>query len=317
MIRGAAGHVALVALLLAARTAVAAPPTHSFVEALRVDPNECFDAASLAPVLVRWLGRSEVDRRVEIEIAGQPAGAEGLTLRVRREGQIVGERRFPGLAAPCDEVRAAVGLAAALAVDALSLEVPAAPAAVVLERGPAPPVRSSSRRFSSAVDAVVLVGVLPAPTGALAPGFGVRLAPAFELRLGGLLSGVGSVGLDGGSVAASLLAGRADGCGALAGDIVRARACLGLAEIAGGEREAGMQDLSQAVASYDRLLGVTVPEAQLFKFLLVREDFSTGTNLPEARSMLAQLDPARIALAEPKEDWKARLALLKEQVAAR
>jgi len=228
MIRGAAGHVALVALLLAARTAVAAPPTHSFVEALRVDPNECFDAASLAPVLVRWLGRSEVDRRVEIEIAGQPAGAEGLTLRVRREGQIVGERRFPGLAAPCDEVRAAVGLAAALAVDALSLEVPAAPAAVVLERGPAPPVRSSSRRFSSAVDAVVLVGVLPAPTGALAPGFGVRLAPAFELRLGGLLSGVGSVGLDGGSVAASLLAGRADGCGALAGDIVRARACLGL-----------------------------------------------------------------------------------------
>ena len=97
---------------------------------------------------------------------------------------------------------------------------------------------------------------------------------------------------------------------------LRARACLGLAEIAGGERDAGMQDLSQAVASYDRLLGVTVPEAQLFKFLLVREDFTAGTNLPEAWTMLAQLDPARIALAEPKEDWKARLALLKAQAPA-
>lgn len=94
---------------------------------------------------------------------------------------------------------------------------------------------------------------------------------------------------------------------------LRARACLGLAEIADGERQAGMQDLAQAVAAYDRVLGPTVPEGELFKFLLVREQLAGGADSAGAQAQLAQLDPVRIALAAPGEDWKARLALLKSE----
>jgi hypothetical protein len=227
MIGRAAALVALGGL--AARTAAAAPPARPLVEALRVEPNECFDAASLAPEIARWREGDAVDRRIEVEISGQPAGAEGLTLRVRREGQIVGERRFPGLAAPCVEVRAAVALAAALAVDAIQLDAVGVRQEVRPASVPEVPPPRARPVFSTALDAVALLGVLPSPTGALAPGFGVRLAPVLDLRFSGLLSGVGSTVLEGGSLGVTLLAGRADACGVLGAGLFRARACLGLA----------------------------------------------------------------------------------------
>lgn len=233
MLRRAAVLVALGAL--APRTATAAPPARPFADALHVEPNECFDAATLAPEIVRWRRRDGVDRRIEVEIAGQPADADGLTLRVRRDGRLVGERRFPGLAAPCEEMRAAVGLAAALAVDAILLEARGAPrkaitppAPIEPERDPAPPPPRPVLRISTAVDAVALFGVLPSDAGGVAPGLGVKLAPAFDLRVSGILSGVGSIGLGGGSVDATLIAARADACAALPEGRLRARACLGL-----------------------------------------------------------------------------------------
>jgi hypothetical protein len=232
MIRRVAAIVAFGAL--ATRAAEAAPPVRSFAEALHVEPNACFDAASLAPEIARWRGRDVLDRRVEVEIAGQLTDAAGLLLRVWRDGRIVGERRFPGLAGPCPEVREAVGLATALAVDAILIEAEGA-TQEASTRGPAAPPQGAPAsppawrpRFFTEIDGIALVRVLPSPAGALAPGFGVGLAPAFDLRVSGLLTGAGWVGLRGGSVGATLLAGRADACGALALGVLRARACLGL-----------------------------------------------------------------------------------------
>ncbi len=118
----------------------APPATVPIAAALRIGPNACFDAASLAPVLARWLQRDVIDRRIVVEVTGQPDTPEGLVLRVRRDGQLVGERRFPSLSAPCEEVRAAVGLAAALAVDATVLESLGVKAAPVI--APAPPLEA-------------------------------------------------------------------------------------------------------------------------------------------------------------------------------
>jgi hypothetical protein len=215
---------ALLGALFAAREAAAAPSTHAVIEALHVEPNRCFDAASLAPILARWLERDVIDRRLDVEIIGQPDSAEGLTLRVRRDGEIVGERHFPGLAAPCEEVRAAVGLAGAIAIDATVLE------SLGVEPPPPPPPASPRwPAFSGSVDALALLGVLPAPAAAFAPGFGVRLAPPIELRFTGLISAAGTLSLDARSVDVTLLAGRIDTCAAIAWKIARARACLGLA----------------------------------------------------------------------------------------
>jgi hypothetical protein len=216
------------AALFAARDAAAAPPTHPVAEALQVEPNRCFDAASLSPVLARWLHRDAIDRRLAVEIAGQPGGPEGLTIRVRRDGEIVGERHFPALSGPCDEVRAAVGLAAAIAIDATVLES----LGVKPDVAPAPPPQPTPSRwpgFAGSFDAGLLFGVLPSPTAAFAPTFGVRLVTPIELRFSALISTASTLSLDLRSIDVALLAGRADVCAAISGKLVRGRACIGLA----------------------------------------------------------------------------------------
>lgn len=232
--------------LLAARVAEAAPPTHTVTESLHVEPNPCFDAASLAPVLARWLHRDTIDRRLEVVVVGQPRRSDGLTLRVRRDGTIVGERHFPGLEAPCEEVRAAVGLAAALAVDATVLEslgVKAEPAAPP----PAPPPVTPRAwpGFSASLDAIGLFGVLPSPAAAIAPAFGVRLVSPIELRFSGLISTAGALSLESRSFDVTLLAGRADACGAFSQGIFRVRACAG---ISAGRLRATSTDPSSSVS---------------------------------------------------------------------
>jgi len=95
---------------------------------------------------------------------------------------------------------------------------------------------------------------------------------------------------------------------------LRAQACLGLAEIASGERTAGLRTLTQAVNSYDKVMGPATPEAQLFKFWLVRTQLESGTGLTVAHEMLAQLDPHQIALADPRFDWTEKLHLLRSEM---
>ncbi len=99
---------------------------------------------------------------------------------------------------------------------------PATPAEVAPASVPEAP---SPRRAVTVLDGVALLGVLPSPTFALAAGFGVGVVPRFDLRFGGLLSGVGTTGFQGGSVRGTLLAARADGCGVAPGGVLRG--CLG------------------------------------------------------------------------------------------
>jgi hypothetical protein len=226
------GALAVAAALVAApvRAEESGAPTVPIVSALTVEPNGCFDAVSLAPALARWLRRDAVDRRIRVEVAGQPDGPEGLTLRVRRDGSIVGERRFSHLSAPCAEVCEAVGLAAALAVDALvpaPLEV--APPPAVIPVVPAPPPRSPWPGIAASVDAVTLFGTLPPPVWAFAPGLALSFPPSMSLRFSGLVTAAGALALGRRSVDVALYAGRADVCAAFSAGVARVRACVGLA----------------------------------------------------------------------------------------
>jgi hypothetical protein len=222
----------LAVVLLDGGVAEAAAPAHPLVEAVQVEPNRCFDAASLAPVVARWLQRDAIDRRLRVEIAGQPGSPDGLTLRVLRDGTLAGERVFPGLDAPCDEVRAAVGLAAAIAIDATILEslgVTPAPPVPAPEPEEAKPPPRSWPRFQAAADGIALFGVLPSAVAGFAPALGIRLVPPLELRLSAIATGAASLSLAGRAFDVTLDAGRLDACAALRFSIVRARTCAGVA----------------------------------------------------------------------------------------
>jgi hypothetical protein len=219
--------------LLAARSAAAeppVPPARPVSEALRVEPNPCFDAASLAPVLARWLRRDTLDSRIEVEIAGQPGSPPGLRLRVRRDGQIAGERLFPGIAAPCEPIREAVGLVAAIALDATVLESLGVKPVPAVPPPPPPPAPSVSPGLSASFAGVVLLGVLPSPAPAFTAGFGVRPVPRIDLRLSGLFAvGPEALRLAGVSADVTLFAARADACAVFSGGFVQGRTCAGLA----------------------------------------------------------------------------------------
>jgi hypothetical protein len=278
---GRAAALGALTLIIGMRSAHAAP-LEPLVRRLRVEPNECFDAASLAGAMAQSFGRDVLPANVEIEITGKPRDPDGLILRVLRDGRLVGERRFPSMTAPCAEVRDAVGLAGALAIDALlaepepvSAETPpsAAPSATPTLEAPAPTPEVVPRlvRFAASLDGVALFGVLPAPVPAVAPGLGVRIGPIFEARLSGLFSGTGSTGLDTGAVAVALFAARADGCAGIERGIVRARGCAGVA--AGGlhvTTQGLMPALSPAVpwAAADLGLGVRFAVAPWFGLVL-------------------------------------------------
>jgi hypothetical protein len=224
---------AAVALLFSRAGDAAAEPERPLDEALLVEPNECFDAAALAPHVARWLERQAVDRRIQVEISGSLRTSPGVALTVRRDDAIVGGRTFPPFAEPCEEVRAAVGLAAALAIDATvlaSLGVPLPPPPPSDEATPPEP-EPKPRAWPGAgvsLDGAVLLGVLPVPSPALAPSDDLALTPFLGLRFSGLFTRAGSVPVGSATAEVTLFAGRIDACSVFVPRPLVVRGCAGL-----------------------------------------------------------------------------------------
>lgn len=96
---------------------------------------------------------------------------------------------------------------------------------------------------------------------------------------------------------------------------LRALACLGLAQIASGMREAGLADLAAAVNSYEKALGPQAAEAQLFTFLLLEESgTSNGGPRDALQRRLRALSPELLSQAAPWQDWRPRLAQLQSSL---
>src|SRR3954462_7995843 len=65
--------------------------TRKVVDAVRVEPSPCLDARALAERIASWLGRDEIDGRLEGVIRSE---RDELVFTLRRERRLVGERRF-------------------------------------------------------------------------------------------------------------------------------------------------------------------------------------------------------------------------------
>jgi eukaryotic-like serine/threonine-protein kinase len=97
---------------------------------------------------------------------------------------------------------------------------------------------------------------------------------------------------------------------------LRARACLGLAQIANGHPTEGMNDVGAAVRDYQRVLGLDAPEAQVFLFLWIESALDLGNRLPVDASSLGMLNRDTLSLGAPWEKWDERLGLLERRLRA-
>jgi hypothetical protein len=88
-------------------------------EAIVAAPSRCGDTGAWAASAAAWLERDRIDRRITIEIL-EVAG--GVRFVVLRDGAPVGERTLEVARLPCDDVRAAIGLGIASAIDVTLLD---------------------------------------------------------------------------------------------------------------------------------------------------------------------------------------------------
>jgi hypothetical protein len=214
------------AILGLARAAGAQPVDRPVVEALRVEPNACLDREALARHIAGWIHTDRIDRRIEIAVSGSPSAPGGVGLTLLRDGQVVGERRFTTLDVPCEEARAAIGLAIAVALDNtllqdLRVEPPPPPPAPPPAPAPAPPVPAAPPPAPGAhlglgmsLDAVGMLGPLPSLVAGVSPAFELTPHGMFDLRLAGLATSASTFPVGTGSVSAAIFAGRVDACAA-------------------------------------------------------------------------------------------------------
>lgn len=208
-------------------------------EALEVAENHCLTEATLIPSVELWLGREAVDRRIRIFVDAEKS--RQVRFIVERDEEAIAERVFTKTKVPCADLRAAVALAIALAIDATALETleapePMPPAAEVPEALPPPLVapeaatpppeeEPTSPDLRLSVHGLGALGVLPAPTWGGSLELAFLPISSLSLRISMWTVTERSFALGEGTAHVSMLAGQLTGCaerGAL-------RACFGCA----------------------------------------------------------------------------------------
>jgi hypothetical protein len=258
----------LAATWLGAAEARAQPDEGSWPisQALVVGPSACLEAGALSQQIAIWLTRSEIDRRLTVEVTD---AADGVHFVVRRDGQVVGRRRLDVERAACQQIHAAVALGVAIALDATVLDQlgvtppltapPLTPAGIAPAVTPPPPAsapppapyppmmpararadadadaerQNAARRdalLTATVQGVVLVAVLPQVTLGVAPSAELTLLRGFDLRVSGLATATTAIPIGAGRADAGLFAGRLDACASriLLQDVARIRGCAGV-----------------------------------------------------------------------------------------
>ena len=238
------------AVVVMAFPAAAEPQTHAVVDAIAVGPSECFAGPDLASRVEMWLGRSEIDQRVSVQVSDLRHRGEGVVFVVTREGKPAAERRLRPREIPCADLTAAVGLAVAMAIDATFLAsfldvedlrrteeppspTPPPPLPSPVADEPAPkPVRAEPKREASfvhgALQATGLIGVLPVPTAGGTFSVDVSLSRGLELRLAGLGTFDPAVQLGSGRVRVGAAAARVSPCLVQPIDELSVAGCAGL-----------------------------------------------------------------------------------------
>ena len=98
---------------------------------------------------------------------------------------------------------------------------------------------------------------------------------------------------------------------------LRARACLGLAELATGSVTDGLANLQAAVIAYQRVLGADAPETQVFLYDWVKAALRAGKSAPVTLGAVRTLNVSDLAQAAPWANWTQRLTTLNALLAIR
>ncbi|MFO0618620.1 MAG: hypothetical protein U0414_38870 [Polyangiaceae bacterium] len=246
--------LALAVVTLASRSARAEPATRPIGEAITLGPSTCLERKPVAEQIAMWLGRPDIDARLDITIED---ASSGVRFTVKRDGVMLGERTLDVKRVPCEQIHAALGLGVAAAIDATvltSLGIPHAPAEPPLktpapptdvapppasltpytptlgtDRGPVayppptalppptptPPGPRKAPIFSATLEGIVLIEVLPKVTLGVVPAAELTVVRGFDLRLSALATGQTTVDIGGGTADTGLIAGRLDACAVL------------------------------------------------------------------------------------------------------
>lgn len=180
---------------------------------------ECLTRDGLAEQVASWLGRDEADARLRIEVAvhGDPPALVEFVVDV--DGVPRAQRDFTDLPAKCEDVRAVVSLAVALAIDATLLEA--------IGVGPVEKAAPTDRQSRVALEATGSAGLVPDLVLGGDVAWEIAWSERFESRLGVLLTAPAEGGLDPGRVERWLVAGHAEACLARSLGAERLRACAG------------------------------------------------------------------------------------------
>jgi hypothetical protein len=187
--------------------------TRDLGEAIAVpEGGDCLDTGALATAAAGWLDGREVDARLSIEAYED---SEGIGLRLFDGPTLRVERRLSPAPARCEDRRAALGLAIALAIDAAVLEG-LAPAQPEPEAEPLPEPVAPAPAIAPTPEIASADAPQPRIGGALhAEGlaaFGVLPSPAFGAAVEGELLPVPWLAIDAGTfVLAGLPFALADG----------------------------------------------------------------------------------------------------------
>jgi hypothetical protein len=270
----------LYASCVVAQAAVAAD-RRPVAEALSVQNNVCFDAPTLGLQLEAWLKRSTVERDISLDVRGDPLGADGVTIEIRRAGRSVGTRTFPQFSVSCEEVRSAIAMSAALAIDATEQEsgCPEAPQQKPSLAYEPPRHRAPLARALGSLEGVAVGGLLPTWSMGVAPSVGYRVASSISLRASLLATSSSVFVLGGGTVEMRAVAGRLDGCAVAIARRLRLRACLGVLAGRLTTEGSGFADATSTGAQRRALLGglsrldLRIPIAPSFGLLAAADFF--------------------------------------------
>jgi hypothetical protein len=245
-VRTSGSGAAAVAILVGSAARAQAPvdpaaPQRPIAEAVQTDA-PCLTREALTAQLASWLGRGSIDARLEIAVV---EGERDASFTVKREGSVVGERTLHLASASCDERRAAVGLAIAVAIDAtllatLGITAPEPPRPVDTPASPPsrpralpraarrPPPKRPRVHVDVAAEGQVVVAVLPSVAFGVSPAFTLTIADIFDVRVAGLATADTRTRIGVGRAETRLVAGRLDACAGRTAGRVRFRGCLGV-----------------------------------------------------------------------------------------
>ena len=281
---------------------------HSLLTAIEVEPGAtCLAADKLIRRVERWLNQTKVDARIRVHVLGDDSDPYKVQFSIDRgDGLKPAVRRIDNAPQECEQLHSALALSIALAIDASILGGSPGPIelpddeTLLEEDDPAEGEEPAYLRIGLGVFGQLSTGLLTSDVSLGAAGrLEVGFVPWLDLRLGALFGTVSDQRVKAvpGTYSASIVAGRADVCGAYSpADVLRLLLCasgvLGEFRTIGHDYTESTEEASLWTAAGG---GIEIQAQALDQLAFA---LSVDLLIPFARRSILVLDPAGDTLAE-------------------